>query len=62
MVQFLSRLLLIVPLYTTDTALELKRIEDEAKVNGESEEETDDPLEIVTSTKTEEVIIDDKAD
>lgn len=48
--------------YTTDTALELKRIEDEAKVNGESEEETDDPLEIVTSTKTEEVIIDDKAD
>ena len=48
--------------YTTDTALELKRIEDEAKVNDEPEEETDDPLEIVTSTKTEEVIIDDKAD
>lgn len=48
--------------YTTDTALELKRIEDEAKVNYEPEEETDDPLEIVTSTKTEEVIIDDKAD
>lgn len=48
--------------YTTDTALELKRIEDESKVNGDSEEETDDPLEIVTSTKTEEVIIDDKAD
>ena len=48
--------------YTKDTALELKRIEDEAKVNDEPEEETDDPLEIVTSTKTEEVIIDDKAD
>ena len=48
--------------YTTDTALELKRIEDESKANGDSEEETDDPLEIVTSTKTEEVIIDDKAD
>ena len=50
--------------YTTDTALELKRIEDEAKskVDSEPEEETDDPLEIVTNTKTEEVIIDDKAD
>ena len=42
--------------YTTDTALELKRIEDEAKskVDSEPEEEKDDPLEIVTNTKTEE--------
>lgn len=44
--------------YTTDTALELKRIEDEAKVKAEG----DDPLEVITDTKTEEVVIDDKVD
>lgn len=43
--------------YTTDTALELKRIEDEAKVKTEG-----DPLEVITDTKTEEVVIDDKVD
>ena len=49
--------------YTTDTALEIRRIEDEAKAKEKAatpSEET--PTEIVTSTKTEEITVDDKVD
>lgn len=54
--------------YTTDTALELKRLEDEAKAEEEATPVPDNPAdenedeEIVTSSKTEEPEIDDKAD
>lgn len=41
--------------YTTDTALELQRLQDEAKVSQEIEELTPVP-----DTKTEEIVIDDK--
>lgn len=55
--------------YTTDTALELKRIEDETNGTTENSAEVptdnpteDDPQEVVTSTKTEETVLDDKVD
>ena len=41
--------------YTTDTALELQRLQDEAKVSQEIEESTPVP-----DTKTEEIVIDDE--
>ena len=41
--------------YTTDTALELQRLQDEAKVSQEIEELTPVP-----DTKTEEIVIDDE--
>lgn len=41
--------------YTTDTALELQRLQDEAKVSQEVEELTPVP-----DTKTEEIVIDDE--
>ena len=49
--------------YTTDTALEIKRIEDEAKAKEQAATPTEEtPTEIVTSTKTEEITVDDKVD